>query len=120
MKNQLKKFEESETKFFVMKSYITAKFETDQKKAEYDIFFIKENSMPDSYFLGYRNLKRRKMNRKEIAYFLDVKGEKYKEVIDNEDGTIYNLKSRPFDKKDCPKFKQYALNLYNGQLPHFD
>ena len=110
MKNLLKKFEETDVKFFVMKSYITAAFESDRKKPEYNIFFIKPNSIPDAYYLGYRDLKIRKMNRKEIEHF-KRNIDNYNIKLKNEDGTVYNLKDRDFDKEHCTKFRQYSLFL---------
>lgn len=111
MKNILKKFEEDGTQFFVMKSYLYATFETDRKKEEYHIFYIKKNSNPDAYYGGYMNLKERKMNKKEIAYFKKHVDEKYDVDLWNKDGKVFNLKGRPFDKSQCPIYKQYMLSL---------
>jgi hypothetical protein len=110
MKNFLKRFEDGETQFFVMKSYITATFEVERKKEEYHIFFIKKNSNPDAYCQGYMNLKTRRMNRKEVKYFLNNKSN-YHPVLDADDGTVYNLNSRPFDKSQCPTYRQFVLSL---------
>ena len=110
MKNVLRGMEKDDTSFFVMKSYITAAFEIERKKSEYHIFYIKYNSNPDAYYQGYMNLKMRKMNKKEVSYFKKNTG-KYIEVMDNDDGTVYNLKGRMFDPLDCRKYKQYLLNL---------
>jgi hypothetical protein len=110
MKNVLRRFENDDTQFFVMKSYVSAAFETDRKKNEYHIFFIKKNSNPDAYHKGYMNLKIRKMNKKEIKYFLS-KQEEYVVDLCNHDGVVYNLKSKPFDKSQCPRYKQFMLSL---------
>ena len=110
MKNFLKRFEEGETEFFVMKSYITATFEVDRHKEEYHIFYIKPNSNPEAYCQGYMNLKMRRMNRKEVAHFLKNMKE-YHPVLKNDDGIVYNLNKRPFDKSQCPTYRQYVLNL---------
>lgn len=111
MKNFLKKFEEDNTQFFVMKSYVFAAFESERKKEEYHIFFIKKNSNPDAYYKGYVNLKERRMNSMEIEYFKKVVDEKYSVEMWNNDGKIYNLKSKPFDRSQCPPYRQYILNL---------
>lgn len=111
MKNFLKRFEDDDTQFFVMKSYVFASFEIDRKKPEYYIFYIKKNSNPDAYYKGYMNLKERRMNKKEIEYFLSNQ-DKYDTVLWSEDGKVFNLKGRPFDKSQCPQYKQYMLNLY--------
>lgn len=111
MKNVLKRFEEDETQYFVMKSFVYAAFEIDRKKPEYHIFFIKKNSNPDAYHKGYMNLKERRMNKKEIEYFKKNQ-DKYDTVLWQEDGKVFNLKTKPFDKSLCPKYKQYILNLY--------
>jgi hypothetical protein len=110
MKNLLKDFEEGETEFFVTKSYIYASFETDRKKEEYHIFYIKKNSNPEAYFQGYMNLKMRRMNKKEAAYFKSVK-KNYDHQLTSDDGVVYNLKSRPFKKSQCQTHKQYILSL---------
>jgi hypothetical protein len=110
MKNFLKKFEEDDTQFFVMKSYVFALFEVDRSKPEYHIFYIKKNSNPDAYHKGYMNLKERKMNKKEIAYFKENQ-DKYNVDLWNEDGKVFNLKTKPFDKSLCPQYKQYVLSL---------
>jgi len=110
MKNFLKKFENSDTDFFVMKSYITASFEVDRKKEEYHIYYIKQNSNPEAYCEGYMNLKVRRMNRKEVAYFQENIRD-YHPVLVNDDGTVFNFNSRPFDKEKCPTYRQYMLSL---------
>lgn len=110
MKNILKKFEQDDTEFFVSKSFVFASFETDIKKAKYDIYYIKKNSNPDAYHLGYMNLKIRNMNKMEIKYFKENMN-LYREKLSNEDGTIFNLKTKPFDTGQCPQYKQLTLNL---------
>lgn len=110
MKNILKQFEKDGTQFFVTKSFMYAKFEVDRKKPEYHIFFVKKNSNPDAYHMGYMNLKERKMNKKELKYFKD-NIDNYDLVMENNYGAVFNLKARPFDKSLCPPFKQYILNL---------
>lgn len=110
MKNFLKRFEQGDTDFFVMKSYITASFEVERKKEEYHIYYIKQNSNPEAYCEGYMNLKMRKMNRKEVAYFIENKRD-YHPVLDTDDGAVFNLNSRPFDKSKCPTYRQYILSL---------
>lgn len=110
MKNFLKEFEDGDTEFFVTKSYIYAAFETERKKEEHHIFYIKKNSNPEAYFQGYMNLKMRRMNKKEVAYFKSVKSN-YNSQLRNEDGIVFNLKSRPFKKSQCQTHKQYLLNL---------
>ena len=119
MKNFLKQFENDETEFFVMQSWITTIFDYDRKKEEYHIFFIKKNSNPDAYQQGYMNLKLRRMNRKEVAYFKE-NIELYNVELKNKDGTIYNYKDKPFDKSQCPKYKQFYLNLEASQSSHHD
>jgi len=109
-KNLLKKWEEDDTQFFVARSYITAGFDTDRKKAEYHIYFIKKNSNPEAYHEGYMNLKIRRMNKKEVSHFRQHLDD-YIDVLSNEDGTIYHLKAKPFDKSNCPKYEQLSLNL---------
>lgn len=108
-KNLLKKWEEDDTtQFFIAKSYVTASFDDERKKPEYAIMYIKKNSNPDAYFMGYMNLKLRNMNKKEINHFrknLD----NYKEVMRSEDGVIYHLKAKPFDKSQCPRCEQLAF-----------
>ena len=110
MKNILKKFESQGVDFFVAKSYLYATFEVDRRKDVYHIYFIKKNSNPDAYFEGYKDLKDRKMNRKVIDYF-KKSIDNYELVLNNEHGKVFNLKSRPFDKTKCPKYKQYILSL---------
>ena len=110
MKNVLKKFEKGNTQFFIMKSFVYAVFEIDRKSPEYHIFYIKQNSIPEAYCQGYMNLKERKMNRKEIKYFKDNL-HNYETVVWNEDGKVFNLKTRPFDTSQCPLYKQYMLSL---------
>jgi hypothetical protein len=110
MKNMLKKFEEDDTQFFIIKSFVFAIFEVDRKKPEYHIFYIKQNSSPEAYCQGYMNLKERKMNKKEVKYFKESI-EKYDPVIWGDDGKVFNLKSKPFDKSLCPQYKQYMLSL---------
>jgi len=110
MKNFLQKIESNEVNFFVSKSYLTVLFDYDRQKPEYHIYYIKKNSSPDAYHQGYTNLKMKKMNRKELAYFLSNK-EAYTEVISSDDGSIFNLKSKPFDKSLCPTHKQLMLSL---------
>lgn len=119
MKNFLKRFEDGDTEFFVMQSWISPIFEHDRKKEEYHIFFIKKNSNPEAYQQGYMNLKLRRMNRKEVAYFKENIQE-YQVDLQNEDGTIYNYKDKPFDKSQCPKYKQFFLNLEASQSSHHD
>jgi hypothetical protein len=111
MKNMLKKFEEDDTQFFVIKSFVYALFETDRRKPEFHIFFVKKNSNPDAYYKGYMNLKERKMNKKEIEYFKKNQEEKYDTVLWSEDGKVFNLKTKPFDTELCPKYKQFMLEL---------
>lgn len=113
MKNTLKKYEEDEEQqFFVMKCYMyMIHMEDERKKAEYHLFFIKKNSNPDAYHKGYVNLKHKPLNRMEVAYFKDTMDKNYDNVLENEHGTIYNLKGRPFDKSKCPTYKQMVLNL---------
>lgn len=117
MKNKLKKFEEDEdVQFFVMRSFVTAIFETDNKKVEYDIMYVKKNSVPDAYYLGYTDLKIRHMNRLEVEHFkknIDnyTDNVKYAKERDIELGTIYNLKTKPFDKDQCKSYRQFMLNL---------
>lgn len=110
MKNALKKFENNDTEFFVMRSFITAAFEIDLKKAEYHIYYIKKNSNPDAYHKGYMNLKIRRMNRLEVEHFRKMI-DSYKEVLINEDGTVFNFKKKPFDTNQCPGYKQFILSL---------
>jgi hypothetical protein len=110
MKNFLKKFENNDTEFFVMKSFVFASFETEMKRPIYHVYYIKKNSNPDAYHKGYMNLKIRKMNKEEIKHFLEVQ-DKYEVVLWNTDGKIFNLKSKPFDKSQCPGYKQFTLNL---------
>jgi hypothetical protein len=111
MKNYLEKFEQNRNQeFFIMKSYVFATFEIDRKKSEYHIFYIKPNSNPEAYQEGYKDLKVRRMNKKEIKY-LKSHLDKYKMVLSNEDGSVYNLIGRPFDKTRCQKYKQFMLNL---------
>jgi hypothetical protein len=110
MKNFLKRFEESDSEFFVMKSYITASFEVDRKKEEYHIYYVKNNSNPEAYCQGYMNLKERRMNKKEIRYFKE-NIEEYTIVMNTGDGSIFNFKKKPFDKSKCPTYKQYILSL---------
>lgn len=110
MKNFLKRFEENDTHFFVMKSYLYPIFEVDRKKEEFHIFFIKNNSSPDAYFEGYKDLKVRRMNKLEVKYF-KANYENYKREMSNEDGVVFNFKTKPFDKKLCPTYRQYVLNL---------
>ena len=109
-KNVLETLEGNSTPFFVMKSFIYPVFETDRKKAEWHIFYIKPNSNPEAYYEGYMNLKMRKMNKKEIRYFLSNISE-YVEDMKSEDGTVYNLKKKPFDRKMCPTYRQLMLSL---------
>lgn len=109
-KNILKRMEEDDTQFFVMKSFVYAKFETDMRMPEYGIFYIKKNSNPDAYHRGYMNLKFRKMNKKEITHFRK-NIDKYTEDLRNEDGTVFNLKTKPFDKTICQKYQQFSLKL---------
>jgi hypothetical protein len=110
MKNTLKKFEDGPTEFFVSKSFVSAIFETERKKSEYHIFYIKQNSNPEAYCQGYLNLKSRRMNRKEVEYF-KRNIDNYTETMKNDDGTVFNLKTKLFDKSQCPTHKQYALIL---------
>lgn len=111
-KNVLKKMEGNDVNFFVMRSFVYPIFETDRKKPEYHIFYIKKNSNPDAYYRGYMNLKIRRMNKKEILYFKNNVSSYY-EDFKNEDGTVFNLKDKPFDKTQCPLYKQFVLNLYS-------
>ena len=110
MKNVLKRLENNDdANFFVMKSFVTTVFESDRKKPEYHIFYIKKNSMPDAYFMNYRDLKSRRMNRIEVEHFLKNRHlytdqVEYVKEHDIEDGSIYNLKSKPFDKSQCVSF----------------
>ena len=117
MKNKLKKFEEDkDVQFFVIRSFITAAFETEYKKAEYHIMYIKKNSVPDAYYLGYKDLKSRRMNRLEVEHFkknidLYTDNVSYSKEKDIELGIVYNLKTKPFDKEQCETYKQFSLNL---------
>lgn len=119
MKNFLKRFEEDDTEFFVMQSWLTPIFEHNRKKEEYLIYFIKKNSNPEAYQQGYMNLKLRHMNRKEVQYFKQVI-KNYEVTLENEDGKIYNHKDKPFDQSQCPKYKQFYLNLEASQSSHSD
>jgi hypothetical protein len=110
-KNTLKKFEDTDVQFFVMKSYLMTVFEHDRKKPQYHIYFIKKNSNPESYQQGYMNLKVRSMNKKEVQYFLATNKENYHTALENEDGAIYNFNERPFDKSQCPTYLQFYLEL---------
>ncbi len=110
MKNVLKKLENNDVPFFVMKSFVSATFETDIRKAQYHIYYIKKNSNPDAYHRGYMNLKIRKMNSMELKYFRENQ-HLYIEELRNNDGTVFNLKTKPFDKSQCPGYKQFSLNL---------
>jgi hypothetical protein len=117
MRNFLKKFEDNGDNFFVAKSYLTVGFEYDRKKPEFSIFYIKKNSSPDAYHREYKDLKVRKMNRKEIEYFKG-RSDEYLEIKVNdkgedfsEEGTVYHLRSNPFDKTKCKTYRQFSLNL---------
>lgn len=110
MKNFLKKLEDSEVDFFVMRSFLSPAFEFDKKKPVYHIYYIKKNSSPDAYHKGYMNLKIRAMNRMEASYFREHL-HLYDEVMKNDDGTVFNFKTRKFDRALCPTYKQYVLSL---------
>lgn len=110
MKNSLKKLEDSEVDFFVMRSFLSPAFEFDKKKAVYHMYYIKKNSNPDAYHKGYMNLKMRQMNRMEVSYFRENM-QSYHEALKKEDGTIFNLNGRKFDRSICPTYKQYVLSL---------
>lgn len=110
MKNILKKFEKDDTQYFIAKSFLYPIFESDRRKNEYHIYFMKQNSNPDAYHKGYMNLKHRKMNRLEREHFKE-NFDKYDKVLQNDDGSIYNLKTKPYDVSITPRFKQYVLSL---------
>ena len=110
MKNVLKKYEGNDVNFFVTKSYVTAKFDYDREKPEFHIFYIKKNSNPEAYHEGYTNLKMRKMNRIEVEYFKENM-KNYDVALKNTDGAVYHLRSKPFDKTQCPSYRQLSLNL---------
>ena len=106
--NKLKDIMINDTQHFVMKSYVTTIFESGMQRAEYYVYWYNKNCGIDYETQRYKNLSNKKMNKKELQYFMD-NIHLYVKEMDNEDGCIWVNKSYGFDKNKVKLQKQLAF-----------
>lgn len=111
VKNKLKQVIENGTQHFIIKSYLTSKFEYDRKIPLYHIYWFNANKGVCEDFPIYKCMSNKRMNRKELRYFFDIIRE-YDQKIDSIDGSIWEHKEIGFDK-DKVRNRQTMMDLFN-------
>lgn len=105
--NKLRDVIKNETQHFVIKSYITAAFETERKKTEFHLYWYNRNSSYEIEFGSYHSMSFKKMNKKELALFHSIM-HNYSIEIDGQDGTVWHHREIGFNKE---LVKSYQLKL---------
>lgn len=105
--NKLRDVIKNETQHFVIKSYITAAFETERKKSEMHLYWYNRNSSYEIELGSYHSLSFKKMNKKELNLFYSIIDD-YSIEIDRKDGTVWHHKKIGFNKE---LVKSYQLRL---------
>lgn len=95
--NKLLQVIDNETQHFIAKSYITAVFEADRYVTEYHLYWYNKNKGTFEEHANYTRMSYKKMNKKEVKFFFSIE-DKYKLVLENEHGCIWNHKELGFDK----------------------
>ena len=95
--NKLQQILKNNTPHFILKSYITSRFEFDRRVPQYHIYWYNSKKQIFQDDPKYKCLSYKEMNKKERKYFRSVLGE-YKEVSNSRDGIIWENKKLGFDK----------------------
>lgn len=107
--NKLKQILEHRTQHFIIRSYLTTKFEYERKEPEYFLYWFNINSGIDSELMKYKFLSYKKMNKKEVRLFYDILTS-YVCAIESKDGNVWHHKDIGFDKEKV-KINQLSFNL---------
>lgn len=105
--NKLKEILDNKTQHFIIKCFITAAFEYDRKITEYWLYWYNANKGADEENPQYRFLSSKKMNKKEMAFFMSNLS-LYNRDIDSNDGCVWTNKQLGFNKEKVV-FKQLKL-----------
>jgi hypothetical protein len=97
--NKLKQVVSNNTEHFIIKSYITAKFECHIKKTEYHLYWYNKNAGMHPESMRYKCLSSKKMGKNEIKYFSSIIND-YRAEIDSDDGAVWINKSIGFNKSN--------------------
>ncbi len=87
----------SRTPHFILRSFVSAKFDCDMSRSEYHIYWYNKNKGLDKEIGMYKCLEVKKMNKKEVRLFYD-KLTSYSKVVNNKYGDVWQHKYIGFDK----------------------
>lgn len=107
--NKLKQILENKTQHFIIRSFLTTKFEYDRKEPEYFLYWFNANRGIDLELMQYKFLSYKKMNKKEVRLFYDIITF-YVSAINTKDGNVWHHKDIGFDKEKV-RINQLFLNL---------
>jgi hypothetical protein len=112
VKNLLIQLEQNLIEHFITKSYITAGFETSERRVEYHLYhkFHPEIGKWNDKEMAYPNLRFKPLSKHELAYFRNNL-KNYKLEQENQHGEIWVNKSVGFSKKNR-KSQQVQLTFW--------
>lgn len=107
--NKLKQVLLNNTQHFIMKSFLSAKFEYDRQVSEYHLYWYNSKKGIFESDPRYKCLSNKQMNKREVAYFLSIMKD-YKESQNNSDGIVWENKKLGFNKSKV-KVQQLTMEL---------
>jgi len=95
--NKLKQVIKNNTPHFILKSYISTKFEFDRRVPQYHLYWYncKKQIFEDNH--KYKSMSCKEMNKKEKFFFKSILDE-YRETLNNRHGVVWENKKLGFDK----------------------
>lgn len=107
--NKLKQVIDNETQHFIVKSYITAKFDYDRAKPEYHLYWYNDKKGVYEDIPKYQYLSFKELNKKEKKYFDSIRDE-YFLAKETKDGCVWENKKLGFNRS-LVRVNQYKIEF---------